>query len=87
MIKIQKKDFNVEEDVMAITVNRWPHGYSYWYLDLWDQEFNDGEYPHQIARERFGNIAIANSDAGADAYTHSAIDQAWRAVQELKSIA
>ena len=79
--------FNVEEDVMAITVNRWPHGYSYWYLDLWDQEFNDGEYPHQIARERFGNIAIANSDAGADAYTHSAIDQAWRAVQELKSIA
>ena len=52
-----------------------------------DQEFNDGEYPHQIARERFGNIAIANSDAGADAYTHSAIDQAWRAVQELKSIA
>ena len=30
-----------------------------------------------------GNIAIAKSDAGAAAYTHAAIDQAWRAVNEL----
>jgi len=28
-------------------------------------------------------IAIANSDAGASAYTDVAIDQAWRAVGEL----
>jgi len=28
-------------------------------------------------------IAIANSDAGASAYTNVAIDQAWRAVGEL----
>ena len=37
----------------------------------------------QIGRQPFGNIAIANSDAGADAYTHTAIDQAWRAVNDL----
>ena len=77
--------FKVEEDILAITVNRWPHGYSYWYLDLWDPEFKEGEYPHQIARRKCGSIAIANSDAAADAYAHSAIDQAWRAVRDLTS--
>jgi spermidine dehydrogenase len=36
-----------------------------------------------IGRTPFGRIAIANSDAGAFAYTNSAIDQAYRAVSEL----
>jgi spermidine dehydrogenase len=36
-----------------------------------------------IGRQRFGPIAIANSDSGAAAYTDSAIDQAYRAVTEL----
>jgi spermidine dehydrogenase len=39
--------------------------------------------PWIVGRKRFGRIAIANSDAGAAAYTDSAIDQAYRAVQEL----
>ena len=30
-----------------------------------------------------GNVVVAGSDAGGDAYTHTAIDQAWRALQEL----
>ena len=38
--------------------------------------------PTSIGRARFGRIAIANSDAGAAAYTDSAIDQAHRAVDE-----
>ena len=75
--------FDVQQDVLAITVNRWPHGYSHDYLDLWDPDWPAGEAPHEIARRPFGNITIANSDAGADAYTHVAIDQAWRAVSEL----
>lgn len=75
--------FDVREDVLAITVNRWPHGYAYDYLDLWDPEWPQGRAPHEIARRPFGRIAIANSDAGADAYTHVAIDEAWRAVGEL----
>jgi spermidine dehydrogenase len=77
--------FDAAQDVLAITVNRWPHGYAYDYLDLWDPEVPPGEAPHEIARQRFGNIAIANSDAGADAYTHVAIDQAWRAIQEFRA--
>jgi spermidine dehydrogenase len=75
--------FDVQKDILAITVNRWPHGYAYDYLDLWDPEWPDGQAPHEIARQPFGSIAIANSDAGADAYTHVAIDEAWRAVGDL----
>ena len=77
--------FDVQDDILAITVNRWPHGYAYGYLDLWDPDWPDGEAPHEIARRPFGNIAIANADAGADAYTQVAIDEALRAVGELKN--
>ena len=75
--------FDVQEDILAITVNRWPHGYAYGYLDLWDPEWPEGQAPHEIARRPFGNITIANSDAGAESYTHVAIDEARRAVDEL----
>lgn len=77
--------FDVQKDVLAITVNRWPHGYSYSYMDLWDPAWPEGQAPHEIASKPFGNISIANSDAGADAYTHVAIDEAYRAVKELFS--
>jgi spermidine dehydrogenase len=75
--------FDVQEDILAVTVNRWPHGYAYDYLDLWDPEWPDGQAPHEIARRPFGNIAIANADAGANAYMHVAIDEALRAVGDL----
>jgi spermidine dehydrogenase len=75
--------FDVNEDILAITVNRWPHGYAYEYMDLWDPDWAEGEAPHEIARQTFGAIAIANSDAGASAYTHVAIDEAYRAIGEL----
>lgn len=75
--------FSAADDILAVTVNRWPHGYSYDYLDLFDPEFAPGEAPHEIARRSFGPISFANSDAGANAYSHVAIDEAWRAVSEL----
>lgn len=75
--------FNASEDILAITVNRWPHGYSYDYLDLWDPEWPPGAAPHELARKRFGSVVFANADAGADAYSHVAIEQAFRAVNEL----
>jgi spermidine dehydrogenase len=77
--------FDAARDILAITVNRWPHGYARDHLDLEDADWNTDPPPESVGRQRFGNIAIANSDAGADAYTHAAIDQAWRAVNELKS--
>jgi spermidine dehydrogenase len=77
--------FSARDDILAITVNRWPHGYSYAYLDLWDPDWKPGQAPHEIARRPLGNISFANADAGAEAYTHTAIDEAWRAVRELKT--
>jgi spermidine dehydrogenase len=75
--------FDPGADITAITVNRWAHGYAYEYNSLWDGPWTEGERPCEIARRPFGRITIANSDAGAFAYTNSAIDQAWRAVQDL----
>ena len=77
--------FDPAQDISAITVNRWPHGYAYEYNFLFDPEWPQGESPCEIGRKRFGRIAIANSDAGAAAYTDQAMDQAWRAVEELHS--
>jgi spermidine dehydrogenase len=78
--------FDPARDIEAITVNRWPHGYAYEYNPLWDADWPVGQRPCDIARQRFGRIAIANSDAAAAAYTDQAFDQAYRAVQELLAI-
>jgi spermidine dehydrogenase len=75
--------FDPASDITAITVNRWPHGYAYEYNPLFDPDWPEGYEPNVIGRARFGRITIANSDSGAMAYTDSAIDQAYRAVQEL----
>ena len=77
--------FDPKSDILEITVNRWPHGYSYEYNSLFDDFWlNGGEAPCQVARKPFGRLAIANSDADAYAYTDCAIDQGYRAVQELR---
>jgi spermidine dehydrogenase len=78
--------FDPARDIDAITVNRWPHGYTYEYNPLWDPDWPEGQRPCDIARQRQGRITIANSDAAAAAYTDQAIDQGYRAVQELLSL-
>ena len=75
--------FDPAQDVLGITVNRWAHGYAYGYNPLFDPDWTEGQEPWVVGRQRFGQIAIANSDAGASAYMDAAIDQANRAVQEL----
>jgi spermidine dehydrogenase len=75
--------FSPAEDIAAITVNRWPYGYAYTYDTLADPDVPVEERPHIIGRQRFGLVSIANSDAGAAAFTNQAIDEANRAVQEL----
>jgi spermidine dehydrogenase len=78
--------FNPAEDILAITVNRWPHGYAWEYNELIDPpQFNRYKGPHIAARQPFGRISIAGSDAEAFAYVNGAIDSAWRAVQERLS--
>jgi spermidine dehydrogenase len=75
--------FDAVRDIEGITVNRWAHGYAFTPNPLFDPDWTEEEKPWVIGRKRFGNIAIANSDSGADAYTNVAIDQAHRAVAEL----
>ncbi|MGH9497001.1 MAG: NAD(P)-binding protein [Candidatus Sulfotelmatobacter sp.] len=77
--------FDPARDIEAITVNRWAHGYAYTPDSLSDPPWAEGEQPWVLGRKPFGQIAIANSDAGASAYTDCAIDQAYRAVQDLTS--
>ena len=79
--------FDSNRDIEAITVNRWPHGYSYSPSHLWEPEWPDeNATPWVIGRQRYGRITIANSDAGVRADTNSAITQAHRAVSELRDV-
>lgn len=75
--------FDPARDIAAITVNRWAHGYAFEGSSLWDPDWDEGEQPWVIGRKPFGRITIANSDSGGIALTDSAIDQAWRAVNEI----
>jgi spermidine dehydrogenase len=75
--------FSAADDILAITVNRWPLGYAYTYDTLGDPDVPPEQRPHIIGRQRFGQITVANADAGAAAFTNQAIDEAHRAVQEL----
>jgi spermidine dehydrogenase len=78
--------FDATRDIEGITVNRWAHGYAFTANPLFDPDWKEEEKPWVIGRQRVGRIAIANSDAGASAYTNVAIDQAWRAVGDLHEV-
>ena len=68
---LPKNMFDFDRDVESISVNRWAHGYSY-------------GNPGAIGRQPFGRITIANSDAVNSSLMDRAIEQAWRAVTELR---
>jgi len=79
--------FDAARDILAITVNRWPHGYTYSYNPLFDPEHwaftTSDDRPNVRARQPFGRMAIANADAAASPHTDAAIGEAYRAVTEL----
>ena len=75
--------FDVSRDVAAMTVNRWPHGYAYYYNSLFDPpEYNQKAGPHVAGRARIGRISIANMDSEGRSYIDAAIDAGYRAVKE-----
>ena len=77
--------FDPARDIEGIIVNRWAHGYAFTPFGLDLPQWKTGQEPWVLGRKPFGRIAIANSDAGASAYTDVAIDQAFRAVKEILS--
>jgi len=74
--------FDAGRDVLAITVNRWSHGYS-WGPNTLVDDWEEHEGVIETARRVIGRVSIANSDSGWSAYAHVAIDEAKRAVGEL----
>ena len=81
--------FDPARDIKAITVNRWPHGYAVGYdadadeMNYWSEGWTDARKVWLTGRQQFGRIAFANSDADANAMTEAAIEQGYRAIQEV----
>jgi spermidine dehydrogenase len=81
--------FNAAQDIAAITVNRWPHGYAYGYDPDSDRvAFDPDSWPAEKrvwvnGSRRFGNISIASSDSASNAMAEAAIGEANRAVNDL----
>ncbi len=79
--------FDPARDIIAITVNRWPHGYAYTYNSLYEpMEWvytSSNKRPNVIARQPHGLIAIANSDAGASPHSDTAMWEAHRAIGDI----
>ena len=82
--------FDPARDIEAITVNRWPHGYTYTYNTLYDPVewalSTPDDRPCVVGRKRFGLISIANADSTGSCHTDAAIDAAHRSIQELLNI-
>lgn len=77
--------FDPARDILAITVNRWPHGFATGRNMLFDKiDPQDNISPTLIAKQSFGRIAIANSDASGVGIAQTAIDEAARAVRDLE---
>jgi len=77
--------FDPAADIAGLAVNRWARGYAYWHNPLSGDVYEEEDAPNVIGRRSLGRIAIANSDAGADASMDVAIDQAHRAITEILS--
>ncbi|MEL7187613.1 MAG: NAD(P)-binding protein [Pseudomonadota bacterium] len=81
--------FSAADDIAAITVNRWPHGYAYasdpetGEVAWWPEHWRGERKPWIIARQSIGNIHFAGTDSSSDAMTESAIEEAYRAVRGL----
>jgi spermidine dehydrogenase len=79
--------FDPARDIAGITVNRWPHGYTYNYNTMWDPVSWSLSTPEDracvVGRRQFGRISIANADAAGSSHTDAAIDMAHRAIREV----
>jgi len=76
--------FDAARDIAGITACRWAHGYAGGSNALYDPDWSGrSDAPWIVGRQRFGRIAIANSDAAATSLTNAAFAQAQRAVTEI----
>jgi spermidine dehydrogenase len=81
----QGGDFDPDRDIDEIMINRWNYGYAHELTSVYDPSLY-GPYQDQPQRRGaapFGNITIANADSQGFAYFHSAVQEGFRAVQQL----
>ncbi len=72
--------FNAADDILAITVNRWGHGYNFF---KGPGPYASKKHPPYIkGRERLGRISFAGADAGGSPWTQLALQQGMRAARE-----
>ncbi len=76
--------FDPARDILAITVNRWPHGFATGRNMVNEPDAYDQLSPTVVAKQKFGRIAICNSDAAGTSLVQSAISEAYRAINDLK---
>jgi len=81
--------FSAADDIAAITVNRWPHGYAYssdpesGEVAWWPQVWQGDRKPWEDARQPVGNIRFAGTDSASDAMSEAAMEEAYRAVHSF----
>lgn len=72
--------FNAANDILAITVNRWGHGYNF-FKQPQPLEVRQ-KAPYLEGRKQVGRISFAGADAGGTPWTQAAFVQAHRAAHE-----
>ncbi len=72
--------FDAAKDILAITVNRWGHGYNFF-----QPRPGEEKPPYEIGRRRVGRISFAGADAGGSPWTQEALQHGRRAAYEQLS--
>ncbi|HKW38066.1 MAG TPA: hypothetical protein VJO54_09685 [Burkholderiales bacterium] len=82
---ITRRDFHPDRDVNSLMINRWNYGYAHELSSCFDASLYGpwADQPHRKGCVPFRNVSIANSDSESFAYTHSAINEGYRAVNDL----
>lgn len=81
-------DFDPARDINDWRINRWNYGYAHELTSTFDPSAYGPieQQPEHAGRQPYRNVAIACSDSEAFAYTHSAINEGYRAVQDLPNL-
>ncbi|MFQ5793054.1 MAG: hypothetical protein ACE5JI_21495, partial [Acidobacteriota bacterium] len=77
--------FKAADDILALTVNRWGHGYNFFKEPGPYSKRRNPSY--EKGRARVGRISFAGADAGGSPWTQTALQQAWRAAHEQLELA
>jgi spermidine dehydrogenase len=77
--------FDEGEDITAIIVNRWPHAYAPYINTLYDDE-SQFYANAELAAQPIGRIIVSGSDSTRSGSVQSAIDAAYAAIEQIKSL-